>query len=202
MEAKIGSLRLRHGFYRPRRGRSLKRILTDAAMMLLVAIAVLYFGDLAEPPGSHVGVSVIDGDSIRDGDRRIRLYGIDAPELRQQCRDGSGRPYRCGDAARAALESLIGAQEIACRVVDTDKYGRDVGRCQAGSLQINREMVRQGWAVAYNRHSLEYMIAEAEARRARSGAWQGSFQRPEDYRREHQERGRGRAGTAYWLDDE
>ena len=192
MEAKIGSFRLRHGFYRPRRGRSLKRILTDAAMMLLVAIAVLYFGDLAEPPGSHVGVSVIDGDSIRDGDRRIRLYGIDAPELRQQCRD----------AARAALENLLGAQEIACQVVDTDKYGRDVARCQAGSLQINREMVRQGWAVAYDRHSLEYMIAEAEAHRARSGVWQGSFQRPEDYRREHQERGSGRAGTAYWLNDE
>ena len=72
---------MRHSFYRPRRGRSLKRILTDAAMMLLVAIAVLYFGDLAGPPGLHVGVSVIDGDSIRDGERRIRLYGIDAPKF-------------------------------------------------------------------------------------------------------------------------
>jgi endonuclease YncB( thermonuclease family) len=171
-------------------------------MMLLVAIAVLYFGDLAGPPGSNVEVSVIDGDSIRDGDRRIRLYGVDAPELRQQCRDGAGRAYRCGDAARAALETLIGGREIDCQVVDTDKYGRDVARCQAGSLQVNREMVRQGWAVAYDRHSLEYMIAEAEARRARSGLWQGSFQRPEDYRREHQGRSRGRADAPYWLDDE
>jgi endonuclease YncB( thermonuclease family) len=193
---------LRHGFYRPRRGRSIKQILADAAMLLLVAIAVIYFGDLAGPLGFHVGVSVIDGDSIRDGPRRIRLYGIDAPELRQQCRDGAGRAYRCGDAARAALETLIGGQEIGCHIFDTDKYGRDVGRCQAGSLQINREMVRQGWAVAYDRHSLDYMIAEAEARRAGSGIWQGSFQRPEEYRREHQERGRGRAGTNYWLDDE
>jgi endonuclease YncB( thermonuclease family) len=169
-------------------------------MMLLVAIAVLYFGDLAGPLGFHVGVSVIDGDSIRDGDRRIRLYGIDAPELRQQCRDGAGRAYPCGDEARVALEKLIGGREIGCQTVDTDKYGRDVARCQVGSLQINREMVRRGWAVAYDRHSLEYMITEAEARRARAGIWQGSFQRPEDYRHEHQ--GRGRARAPYWLDDE
>jgi endonuclease YncB( thermonuclease family) len=194
---------LRHSFYRPRRGRSLKRILTDAAMMLLVAIAVLYFGgDLAGPLGFHVGVSVIDGDSIRDGNRRIRLYGIDAPELHQQCRDGAGRAYPCGDAAREALVTMIGGREIGCQVVDTDRYGREVARCKVDTLQINREMVRRGWAVAYDRHSLEYMIAEAEARRARSGLWQGSFQRPEDYRRAHHERGRSRAGTPYWLDDE
>jgi endonuclease YncB( thermonuclease family) len=114
---------------------------------------------------------------------------------------GSTRQNFDNNAAMAQAD-LIDAQEIACRVVDTDQYGRDVARCQAGSLQINREMVRQGWAVAYDRHSFEYRLAEAEARHARSGVWQGSFQRPEDYRREHQERGRGRAGTAYWLDDE
>jgi endonuclease YncB( thermonuclease family) len=170
--------------------------------MLIVAFAVLFFDDLAGPLGFHAGVSVIDGDSIRDGDRRIRLYGIDAPELRQQCRDGTGRAYRCGDAARAALETLIGGREIGCQTVDTDKYGREVARCQVGSLQINREMVRKGWAVAYDRQSFEYMIAEAEARRARSGVWQGSFQRPEDYRHEHQARDRGRAEAPYWLDDE
>ena len=152
-------------------------------MMLLVAIAVLYFGDLAGPPDFHAEMSVIDGDSIRDGDRRIRLYGVDAPELRKQCRDGAGRAYRCGDAARAALETLIGGREIGCQVVDTDKYGRAVARCQAGSLQINREMVRQGWAVAYDRHSLEYMIAEAEARRHGRGCGKearasGAGQRP------------------------
>ncbi|MGH6875398.1 MAG: thermonuclease family protein [Aestuariivirgaceae bacterium] len=193
---------MRHSFYRPRRGRSLKRILTDAAMMLLAAIAVLYFGDLAGPLGFHVGVSIIDGDSIRDGNRRIRLYGIDAPELRQQCRNGAGRPYRCGDAAREALETLIGGHEIGCQVVDTDQYGREVARCKVDSVSINREMVRRGWAVAYDRHTLEYMIAEGEARRARSGLWQGSFQRPEDYRRGHQERATGGIGASYRLEDE
>jgi endonuclease YncB( thermonuclease family) len=171
-------------------------------MMLLVAIAVLYFGDLAGPLGFHVGVSVIDGDSIRDGKRRIRLYGIDAPELRQQCRDGAGRAYRCGDAAREALETLIGKHEIGCRVVESDRYGREVARCQVDSVQINREMVKSGWAVAYDRHSLEYMIAEAAARRARAGLWQGSFQRPQDYRREHQNRMSDDADAPYWLEDE
>jgi endonuclease YncB( thermonuclease family) len=170
--------------------------------MLLLAVAVIYFGDLAGPLGLHFGVSVIDGDSIRDGRRRIRLYGIDAPELSQQCRDGAGQAYACGERAREVLESLIGGREIGCRVVEEDRYGREVARCQVDSVQLNREMVRRGWAVAYDRHSLEYMVAEVEARRARAGLWQGSFEMPESYRREQQNGvGRDSTGTWDWLDE-
>ena len=53
---------------------------------------------------------VSDGDSIRIGKLRIRIHGIDAPELRQQCEDARGRAYACGQKSTHALTALIGSQ--------------------------------------------------------------------------------------------
>ena len=132
-------------------------------------------------------VSVTDGDSFRRGKQRIRLFGIDAPELAQECLDAKGRPYACGQAAKRALQELIGGAEISCDVVERDKYRRDVARCRKNDLEINREMVRLGWALAYERHSVDYLVAEATARNARRGLWQGHFQTPEDFRAEQRD---------------
>ena len=166
-----------------RRPRPFYRSATDALVFLAVLVIVLalmkQFGMIDLGTGS---MQVVDGDSLRKGETDIRLYGIDAPEYRQTCRDKQNSEYACGKSAANALRGLVKGQEISCSSIETDRYGRAVAVCKIGDVDINGEMVRLGWAVAYSRHSISYLRVEAEAKRARRGIWAGTFERPEDYR--------------------
>ena len=125
---------------------------------------------------------VTDGDSIEIGATRIRLFGIDAPEGRQPCRDRNGAVWRCGNAAAAKLRELIGSSSVTCTQVDTDQYGRAVSVCEAGTTDLNAAMVSAGLALAYRHYSHDYVHAEDEARAAKRGLWNGEFEAPWDYR--------------------
>ena len=80
------------------------------------------------------------------------------------------------------LRRLIRNATVTCQVLDTDRYGRSVAECSAGNVNLNDAMVRAGWAIAYTRHGQDHAAAENEARAARRGIWQGTFQRPEAWR--------------------
>ena len=159
------------------------------ALALLAAVAVVYalMGRLGVPvvdehaPGRLLAV---DGDTLRGPDGDIRLYGIDAPELHQTCEGPKGRDYPCGRDARNRLDRLTRGRTLACEARDTDRFGRTVAVCRAGDLDINRQMVMDGWAVAYPGRA-GYENAEADAREARRGLWSGVFQPPKAWRREH-----------------
>ena len=77
---------------------------------------------------------------------------------------------------------MIRGRSINCRIIDRDRYGRQVSVCRDGDREINREMVRLGWAVAYRRHALGYVSVEREAKAAKRGIWAWTFDMPEDYR--------------------
>ena len=126
--------------------------------------------------------SVIDGDTIEIHRTRIRLFGIDAPESSQLCESG-GKKYRCGQQAALALDGMTAGKTVRCQEKDRDRYGRTVAECFTGSTSLNGWMVAQGWAVAYRQYSKAFIPQEEDARRARRGIWQGSFQMPADYRR-------------------
>lgn len=134
---------------------------------------------VAEPAGS---ARVIDGDTIEIQGARIRLAGIDAPELQQWCPLAQQR-YRCGKEASAALGQRIGGTIVRCVVRGIDPYRRDVATCFAGGENLNAWLVRSGHAVADRRYSREYVEEEAEARRERRGLWRGEFDWPRDWRR-------------------
>lgn len=124
--------------------------------------------------------TVVDGDSITI---QIRLFGIDAPELRQTCKSDAGVDYPCGQKASDALLRLIGGNEVRCIKRDQDtQYGRPVAICHAGEIDIGGAMVEQGWAVAYRKYSTEYVAKEDEARLAKRGMWAGTFEPPAEYR--------------------
>ena len=127
--------------------------------------------------------SVIDGDTIEIVGTRIRLHGIDAPESGQMCQDARGRDYRCGQKAAFALADWIGRATVSCEPRDTDRYGRVVAVCQARGQDMNEWMVRQGWAIAYQEYSKEYVPDELSARRVRAGIWAGTFVPPSEWRR-------------------
>jgi endonuclease YncB( thermonuclease family) len=129
---------------------------------------------------------VVDGDSLEIGGDRVRLFGIDAPEGRQDCRR-NGQAWRCGEDAAAKLRSLVQGATLRCMPRDTDEYGRSVSVCKNGSTDINAEMVRAGFALAYRRYSNDYVDEENEARKAKRGLWAGEFTPPWDWRRESRE---------------
>jgi endonuclease YncB( thermonuclease family) len=154
-----------------------------AAAIVLGYLILRFFGiDIGVEETVRGPVRVVDGDSLRRGATEIRLYGIDAPEYRQTCEDETGAEWACGRGAASYLRQLIGRRDVSCAVQDTDRYGRSVSVCRAGSVTLNDEMIRQGWAVAYARHTLRYKVLELDAQQARRGIWRGRFERPEDYR--------------------
>ena len=148
----------------------------------MVIFAAYQGGWLAPEQGNFLAV---DGDSLRKGGTDYRLHAIDAPEIHQSCKTALGHDYPCGREAHQALKQLVAGQTLECHILETDRYRRLVSTCSAGTLDINAEMVRQGWAVAYRSHGLDYVGPEDEAKRSRRGLWQGHFQQPEKWRAEH-----------------
>lgn len=129
---------------------------------------------------------VIDGDTIQLSGTKIRIYGIDAPERGQTCRDQNGATYDCGRLAQREMERAAKG-DVRCEPVEADRYGRTVAICYAGGEDIGTRMVASGWARAYLSYSLRYAPAETEARVAKRGMWAGEFDDPWAFREENLE---------------
>jgi endonuclease YncB( thermonuclease family) len=155
-----------------------------------LAVAVVNYFEIGMPrtiddgPG---GLTVRDGDSFKLNESSIRLDGIDAPELKQNCNSADGSIWRCGPESRKQLGILLKSGEVKCAATAKDRYGREIATCSAGKIaDVAKEMVRQGWATASGREGEgKYAAEEAEARKAKRGIWQGPFERPRKYRDEH-----------------
>jgi endonuclease YncB( thermonuclease family) len=122
-----------------------------------------------------------DGDSLDFSGISVRLFGVDAPELAQSCERG-GASWACGKQAASKLASLVANKSVVCEQKDIDDYGRIVAACRAGSIDLGGAMVDAGLAVALPHFSDRYVTAEARARVAGLGLWNGTFQMPADYR--------------------
>lgn len=174
---------VRDGEVRARRARSGLRIVADVVLAVVVlgllALVAARFGD---GPAIRIEgkASVVDGDSLVIAGERIRLRGIDAPELDQTClRDGNA--YACGRDAREALARLVGSHPVACASREKDRYGRLVADCLVEASELGRAQVAAGWAVAYG----DFQREEAAARAGGRGIWSGTFDRPRDWRESH-----------------
>ena len=114
-----------------------------------------------------VVVYVADGDTLTlkvDGaSHRIRLSEIDTPEMDQ--------PW--GKEAKAALVAKVDRAAIKVTVVDTDRYGRKVGKVWLGKRDVNRELVREGHAWVYERYLLDKTLLKDQeaASSAGTGLW-------------------------------
>ncbi|HZF30055.1 MAG TPA: thermonuclease family protein, partial [Gammaproteobacteria bacterium] len=127
------------------------------------------------------------------GGTEVRLFGIDAPEGRQICRRDGG-DWPCGSAAASKLAQIVGSGTLSCTEKDTDTYGRVVAVCTSGNVDVAREMVSAGFALAYRRYSKDYVAAEDAARTARRGLWSSEFANPWDWRRDENARPAQRSG--------
>lgn len=130
-----------------------------------------------------LSVIAIDGDTIKLNGERIRLSGIDAPEIRQICYDEHRRAYKCGEESKGRLVELMGDRPIICNGEKLDYYGRRLAVCYSGAVNLNENMVESGEAVAYTKYSKAYVAQEADAKLNKRGLWRGFFMRPEAWRK-------------------
>ncbi len=156
---------------------------TSAAFALTLFACLTGTSLLAEAQRWTGQASVIDGDTIDIQGTRFRLHGIDAPESNQLCQTREGQAWRCGQKASLALSDLIGRGHVTCRQTDKDRYGRIVAVCLFQGQDLNRWMVRKGWAVAYTKYSLDYTTDEKMAAITGTGIWAGTFVQPSEWRR-------------------
>jgi endonuclease YncB( thermonuclease family) len=158
-------------------------------MRWLFAFSVVLMGGLAQADGGDIvgQASVIDGDTIEIHGQRIRLWGIDAPESDQLCRNDDSDPYQCGRAAATALAGLLYAvpRPVTCALTGSDQYGRAVAVCSLGQPgpDIGQWLVANGHALDWPRYSKgKYEGPQSEAEKAGRGMWAGSFIEPWKYR--------------------
>ncbi len=153
-------------------------------------VAMLAFPTHADVSGP---ACVTDGDTLvvngkRERNRcvggtRVRLFGIDTPELKQKCKAPGGRDFLCGRAAAAFLLEHVRGRTVECRGNSQDKYGRLVAICFVGGKDLNALMVAEGWALAYRNFSEKYVPQENVARGASKGIWAMKFVPPWEWRR-------------------
>ncbi|MBX3609277.1 MAG: thermonuclease family protein [Hydrogenophaga sp.] len=126
---------------------------------------------------------VFDGDTVwvqpMDGGRwrKLRLDGIDAPEI---CQTG-------GLAARDALADRSLGAEVQVSERAKDDYGRGIARLTLGAEDINRQLVVSGLAWASRWHGQgPYVAEEAIARSRQLGVFSApDAEPPRDFRRRH-----------------
>lgn len=145
--------------------------LPAAALILAACAGPLAAGPQTASPATSLQViagpaSVIDGDTVEIGGRRIRLSGFDTPE----------RGAACGDedvyaAASRALEDFTRGKSVTCTITGADRFARLVATCDAGG-DLGQHMVAGGWGRDWPRYSAgAYAGAEAEARVGGRGLW-------------------------------
>jgi len=137
-------------------------------------------------------VKVIDGDTIKINKKKIRLFGIDAPEEKQICKKNFisfltfnfQKDYKCGKKSTLALLKKLKDKKVKCILEDNkDRYKRNIGTCYVKNQDINAWLVKNGYALAYTRYSKKYMLQEKYAQENKLGIWRGTFMKPEKWRR-------------------
>ena len=136
--------------------------------------------------------NVIDGDTIKINKKKVRLFGIDAPEKDQICKKvyfnflifNFQKDYKCGEKSTLALLKKLKDKKVKCILEkNKDIYKRNIGTCYVGNLDINKWLVKNGYAVAYKRYSKRYLLDEQYAKENKLGMWGGTFTEPEKWRR-------------------
>ena len=159
---------------------------------IIITLLVLLSNSIAEEISGIP--KVVDGDTVHIDNYKFRLEGIDAPEMRQQCKKESlkissiigftfYKDYSCGKVSKEKLISKIHGSKIKCIFTTKDKYKRYIATCYKEKINLNQWMVRNGYAIAYRRYSKKYVPDEDFAKENKLGLWQGKFMNPEKWRK-------------------
>ena len=125
---------------------------------------------------------VVDGDTIVLNGEKIRISGIDAPELKQMCMNGDEKVF-CGKTAKMILVKKIGNQTPECIKEGKDVYKRTLAECFINGESLSAFLVRSGYAFAYRKYSDKFIKDEEFAKENKLGMWSMEFEYPWDFRK-------------------
>jgi endonuclease YncB( thermonuclease family) len=154
----------------------------------LPLLAALLAGGLAWHGPARAGeilagpAAVIDGGTLRVGDREVSLFGIAAPEADATCADAQDQPYPCGRIAARALAARIGGAALACEPRGAASGDAVTALCRVGDADLGAWMVAQGLAVPDRAAAPDYAAAADRAWGRRVGLWSGVFEDPAERR--------------------
>ena len=166
--------------------KKLSQILFSSLLLLFIFSSSIYSKEII------IGkAEVIDGDTIKINSKSIRLFGIDAPEKKQKCKKfflsisflSFQKKYNCGTVSTEHLKKKIQHKVIKCVSDSNDRYKRYLAICYLNKLDLNKWMVKNGYAVAYKKYSKKYVLDEQYAKENELGIWKGAFTEPEKWRR-------------------
>ncbi len=155
-------------------------------MLRICSLFVLSVLGVAAPAGAQVfsgTVVVVDGDTFDVGDTRVRLYGVDMPEIGQTCTNAGWAAWDCGTWVTEQVRARFEGRQVRCEEVVQDIYGRSVARCSSSGEDIGRALVQDGLGLAYRKYSMAYDLDEKSAAVAGRGLHAHLMARPEDHRR-------------------
>ncbi len=152
---------------------------------------IVFFNSLALGNTISGKALVIDGDTIKINSKKVRLFGIDAPEKKQKCKKmllsiyilSFDKSYDCGILSTNKLKNKIKDNIIICKTKGKDRYKRIIAECFKDKTNLNSWLVRNGYAVAYLKYSKKYLAAQNLAKKENRGIWRGKFEMPWDWRK-------------------
>ncbi|MFN7222756.1 MAG: thermonuclease family protein [Paracoccaceae bacterium] len=147
---------------------------------LLVLVVLLLAAPFSIALTRDGSVRVIDGDTLDWQGKRVRLFGIDAPEKRQTC-DRNGQSWDCGAWSATMLSRAVQSGAVTC-IKESMHRNRIVATCTAAGQDLSLLQIQAGAAQAYRRYSDRYVPAEQAARAGAVGIWAGRMVTPEAYR--------------------
>ena len=168
--------------------------------LILLSLVIIFFTKQALSDEKIITgkAKVTDGDTIIIKGEKIRLDGIDAPEIKQLCKykehnwdyklkkwvEGVGP---CGQHSKRFLEITTSINDVTCLYSNRDRYKRILGTCLIanGTRTLNSLMVSTGNAVAYRKYSKKYIDEENYAKHNNHGIWGSEFDMPWDWRRKN-----------------
>ena len=173
--------------------------LNKKKLFLVISICLIFFfltyNDVKSEEVKIISgiAKVTDGDTIQIGKKKIRFFGIDAPETNQLCQKPwltisiltFNKSYPCGKISSNKLKNKIDNKFLICKWTSIDRYKRFIAECFKNKKNINLWMVRNGYAVAYRKYSKKFIIQEKMAQKEKLGLWAGTFDLPWVYRKKN-----------------
>jgi endonuclease YncB( thermonuclease family) len=167
-----------------RHGMKRKRLGYVIVSIIVAVLMALFDPDYALSQSIDGVANVRDGDTLVIDGQKIRLQGIDAPELHQTCNQNQ-QSYPCGRQSKQQLKQLTDGMIVRCEIAAYDKYQRALGHCFVGEMNLNAQMVASGHALAYTHYSKRYLLQEIQSRQKRVGIHAGTYVTPWQWRRTH-----------------
>lgn len=121
--------------------------------------------------GATLGfLKVVDGDVVSLNGKGLRLWGIDAPDIRKVC-NRYGRAWRCGEAAAHALREYVQGTRIACYDRGVDRFSRPLAECYTDDVNLSEWMAGEGWAFGKTPYTHDFAMTMGIAQARQKGIW-------------------------------